>query len=695
MIVTPCRSKGFSLLLPMLLLPLLLLVGCNDLASPVDSVQQSFADTNESITIKRDKSGNPIGDISLEPQALAEGLRATISEDSRSVVLQWEHKPKTNFTLIRSENAECDPVSGTNCQSLMRIPNLSDGSYVDDATQQGAVYYYWLVSQQSQIITAQSQGDNTQPASRQVTGQSEAQRVILPILDDLDNLIAEQPPANHPQDVVLTQTQLGVSVSWGYTSQYRASVYASSQPDCRLTPSIEAMSNRGSVEGCATLVGEGVAPPLLINDLDLQQKPYIWIVMSNPVTALQLNTQSHRLIGPYKLAPFSQVTNHNVIELAEYTRTDKHAVSLRFSPHTSFASTGVSYTLVAISSFDDIDFTDLQQAVAEAQTNGLSKAKDINAYLSRFGTVQTKILQGNNFVSEGRALSYSIDVDPDSWYTFVLSVSNDLGLRTNYLPQSIRTASRVSIDVQGEYGVWRVLNHNEEVEIALRSSGYFYPGILDWRTMSLDAQMAIPEQQSYFFVNCPYYTNAKGVLDVTQLSDNQCLLSAPDTEDVSQETLVTSPYITVVFESKAKNEACQSFTPIHNTEYQRNRDTATDNYQPLLCDYLEITPGSDTDPQYFGFVNPNNAPASIARGNVEMWHAGTQAPVFITSSSPQPNLPDATTQATVCSKFGIDNKECDWSETAHIVRCNGYFVYQLPEPPGCSMSYAVENNKVQ
>jgi len=674
----------------------LVTVGCNEIPDPVTSAEDGLAATG-AVARGEDHEGAVREGGNAKPQEVVDTLSISASENQRSVILKWQDDAGLDYALVRAENIDCNPLNMANCKAYLRMPMLLGGLYIDENIQQGAVYYYWLIAEKtdkdndgSVTATVEAEEEDERIAT------SKTRRIALPVLDDMDAYIPEQPAAIFPQDLVLTREHDMVELRWSYSAKFTVNLYAGADAECNLAKVVKHKhsENQDTASNCAKLVGASSTTPLRV-DANEMNGDYLWVVIANALVNGNINSNTHRVIGPYKLPDYSVFETRKQLQLVEQATSNQHNLEIRFKQSNLFLVEDAVYTLVAINSFMPLDFNEVEtrlQTLRDDNPGKMLTAKDIIVNLGNFGNVQTKLLRTHNFVRGDDHFSYRIGVTPGYWYTVFISVSNGINTQT-YLPMAVRTANRFSVEVTGEYGLWRV-KHNDKVELALRTSGHYFPGLLDWRSISIDAKMALPGKHTYYFSGCPYYGDKLGETDNVSLSNNICRFAEKD-ENGGFVTPFTSPIdVRITFEHKATSTACSEYTRIENTRYERSRFVTPDNHQNLLCDYRNITPGTEQQPNYYTFVNPNHAPVGIAHGKVGMWRAGTQAPIFLKGSTSLPTLPDAASQGRVCSVFNTNSKGCDWSEEAKVVRCNGYFVYQLPEPPGCSMAYALEEDTI-
>ena len=71
---------------------------------------------------------------------------------------------------------------------------------------------------------------------------------------------------------------------------------------------------------------------------------------------------------------------------------------------------------------------------------------------------------------------------------------------------------------------------------------------------------------------------------------------------------------------------------------------------------------------------------------VPRYYCGTHAPGWL--SDAHPTVGEGAVQRKVC--FHWTSGCCQWSSNINVRNCGGFFVYELVEPPGCSMRYCGE-----
>lgn len=67
---------------------------------------------------------------------------------------------------------------------------------------------------------------------------------------------------------------------------------------------------------------------------------------------------------------------------------------------------------------------------------------------------------------------------------------------------------------------------------------------------------------------------------------------------------------------------------------------------------------------------------------VPSYSCGTHATGYYTGVMPAAG---ATTTGTVC--YNWSGNSCNWSNSISVTNCNGYYVYYLIDPSGCSFRY--------
>jgi len=121
-------------------------------------------------------------------------------------------------------------------------------------------------------------------------------------------------------------------------------------------------------------------------------------------------------------------------------------------------------------------------------------------------------------------------------------------------------------------------------------------------------------------------------------------------------------------------EECRNHTVINDPT--RSRDNADG---PVVCDQNNLDPGWYRFAGPGGTQLPTTAPARR--------RCGTHAPGWMNGA--HPNVGDGVVDREVCYHWSDD--ECNWSNDIQVRNCGGYFVYNLVQPPVCSLRYCTAN----
>ena len=68
---------------------------------------------------------------------------------------------------------------------------------------------------------------------------------------------------------------------------------------------------------------------------------------------------------------------------------------------------------------------------------------------------------------------------------------------------------------------------------------------------------------------------------------------------------------------------------------------------------------------------------------VDTYHCGTHAPGWLNGAHPQ--TVGETVTRTVC--FNWSGNSCRWSTSVEIKNCGGFFLFNFPDTPVCSLRY--------
>ena len=74
---------------------------------------------------------------------------------------------------------------------------------------------------------------------------------------------------------------------------------------------------------------------------------------------------------------------------------------------------------------------------------------------------------------------------------------------------------------------------------------------------------------------------------------------------------------------------------------------------------------------------------------VPKYHCGTHAPGWLNGA--HPTVADGAVQRKVC--FSWTSGCCQWSRDITVRNCGAFYVYKLPEAPGCQMRYCGDKDQ--
>ena len=116
---------------------------------------------------------------------------------------------------------------------------------------------------------------------------------------------------------------------------------------------------------------------------------------------------------------------------------------------------------------------------------------------------------------------------------------------------------------------------------------------------------------------------------------------------------------------------------------------ASRHYTQPTNDYCDLTPYGDMSPQWSGdgwyrFTGAAGTKMATKREVTKGSICGTAAAGHLDTYA-HPDLADGQSQdQKVCFYWG---RQCSWSTTATIQKCNGFYVYKLPNTPECYLRY--------
>ena len=100
----------------------------------------------------------------------------------------------------------------------------------------------------------------------------------------------------------------------------------------------------------------------------------------------------------------------------------------------------------------------------------------------------------------------------------------------------------------------------------------------------------------------------------------------------------------------------------------------------------------DTSPQWRGavwyrFTGPAGTKMATKKEVTKYYICGTYAPGYLDTNT-HPDLADGQSQdQKVCFYFSSLYNQCHWSTTVTIQKCDGFYIYKLPNPPVCRTRY--------
>ena len=74
---------------------------------------------------------------------------------------------------------------------------------------------------------------------------------------------------------------------------------------------------------------------------------------------------------------------------------------------------------------------------------------------------------------------------------------------------------------------------------------------------------------------------------------------------------------------------------------------------------------------------------------VDKYHCGTHAPGWLNGT--HPTVAEGVVQLKVC--FSWSSGCCQWNSDIRVRNCGGFYVYQLPQAPGCQMRYCGDKDQ--
>ena len=683
-----CNSLYMQLLrsLSLCFVFLSLLAGCGtDLNEPVASANSAITTVDEPIN----QQGN---DESSDLKTSAvENFTYSVQADQSSITLLWNNAQSYTHSVVRASNPDCLPLDENTCEDYNQS-DLVTSPYIDSDVTSGSVYYYWVLSHPPNNVQQQS-GSTLQPAPSAAV--SNPVRIATEFTGDLFGIdLIETAPTSFLEGVSLVRhSETSVMFLWQSNPDIVATIYASIDENCDV---LDATAT------CAeTLVSEQSAssPSLELKLTHSLDDYFFWVYAKNYVPLTGSASQTARLYGPMHSDYQPKNTDGSVkpaITLQEKAHFTEHSLSVTFPAPTNLVQQFATYNFYVLSGSEPADkelikvfmeanpvasMTELKHAVDQSKGNLHLFHKQVN-----FPSLRQ--------LSTGQLFTELVDAETATWYTVILIAeeNNQLFL---YQPSIRKSLQHMKVNVRGKNGLWNVRDKTTQATLlAKKGSGMYYPSTRDWRNLMIDAQLAFPEKQAYYFTGCAYYKDKAELGDRQQLFDNQCHYAQVDTDSGKVNTVLSRPTtITVVFERKAQAKACQNYQKLPAHGYERSRNNRLGTYGQAICDHRLSTTDNSGNPHYFVMEYPHGEPTEIARSQVEQWYGGTQVPMYLGGTAPLPVVPDGIIKKTVCSDLG-EGQECAFNAEITVVRCNGYYAYELAEPTGCSVGYAWEESPI-
>lgn len=672
----------------------LMLASCFDIHEPIvatHSVINAIDDPLEG------QGGDKSNDADSSAVSTIETLSYTVADNQSTITLLWGSVHNYTYTIARASNPDCNPIDASQCVNFVAFndvqPPLTDASLNDDSL--GSTYYYWVLAQFTPAFNQQSVNASSTAEDNSLIV-SDSLRVSLEFPDHSEmNSLEETPNIELLTDLSLLRTaKKSASLSWQHNPELTITVYGSLDADCDV---LDASSN------CAeTLALEHSASSttLAISSNYDMDNYYFWVHANSRIPLLSSSNQMEsRLYGPMRSSYLANAngTIRPSIQITEKATFDEHSLSVGFDAPTNLVPQFASYNFYTLSGSKAADTKLIEDFFAsENQLPSLDALRQLvsNAEGNLSLGYESKKFQDLKQSPTGEMFFELDSVQADTWYTIIVIADENQQIY-KYQASARKTLQRLRVNAQGTNGLWTIRDKaSRAVHIAKTGSGFYYPSTNDWRDIMIDAELAFPDKQAYYFTGCAYYHDEPVLGGTPRLFNNECHYAQLDTTSGHVNTVLSKPLpVTIVFERKANALACHNYTELPAHGYNRSRNYRLGAYEDSICDHRIATHNSDGDYNRFVMVYPHGEPTTIARNQVPQWFGGTQVPLYISGNAPLPAVPDGIVHTTVCSDLGED-RQCSFKEQIQVLRCNGYYSYELAQPTGCSVGYAWEESPV-
>ena len=674
------------------------LTSCADINEPLASADSAAQSIDYSL---KNQGGDTSGDS--KKISTLESFSYVADTNQSSIILSWQKEDGYTYTIVKASNPDCEPIEATQCIDFIKFEDVKppfEDPYINSSSA-GSVYYYWVLAQLTPISEVQASSAFAS-ADRLDIIASDALTVALDFKSDFKNEnLKETPDVKFLSNLSLLRTGKNTaSITWRQNPELVVTVYGSVDDDCDVL--------NESADCAETLAFErsGSSPTINITSESNLDEYYFWVQAKRYVPLLNdFGKSRSRLYGPMNSSYLEnkEGARQLALKLAETATFDKHSLSITFDAPINLVPQFSSYTFYIASGSKSVakeltkNFAELESL--ETGTIPVSKLTDLSQYLSKEDTISFSTEEAKfgdlKQLSTGE-LFFELDhtLLKNRWYT-VLLVARENGQLYQYPVSAYKSLQRLSVNVRGNNGIWRIRDKvSRAIHIAKKSSGFYYPSTSDWRNLMIDAELAFPDKQAYYFTGCSYYHDEPVLGGTPRLFNNQCHYAQLDSKSGQMKTVLENPLpVEIVFERKANAIACQKYEELPSHGYKRSRYYRLGAYEESICDNNIVTHNSNGYPNHFVMVYPNGEPTEIAHNQVAQWFAGTQVPIYTSGNAPLPAFPDGIGKATICSDLGED-KQCSFKEDIKVFRCNGYYSYELVKPTGCSVGYAWEEKSL-
>ncbi|KAL4219743.1 hypothetical protein ACF0H5_020157 [Mactra antiquata] len=142
--------------------------------------------------------------------------------------------------------------------------------------------------------------------------------------------------------------------------------------------------------------------------------------------------------------------------------------------------------------------------------------------------------------------------------------------------------------------------------------------------------------------------------------------------DVLKVTLL----ISIILGTSQAVNPCTQYSTIHDVYRSPDYVVPHVGYTKLLCDYPKFD-----GMVWYRFFNGSE----LTNKCTKTYHCGTHTPLWMSGSIPSPTA--GVVSRDICYPSGDDSNCCDDKFSIDVKNCNGFMVYKLKSPPGCSMAY--------